>query len=155
MKRRSLLSLGVGLPLSAPAQVFRWPQRAVRVVIPSVPGGPLDHAARMTADKLGARLGQPFVVLNRLGAGGTIATNFALEHAADDHLLLLTVSPLVLVAPLLFKAALRDPLSAFAPVGGLGRVSPRWEARKHLRLRVGRSGRPDVGDWFESLGFWN
>jgi tripartite-type tricarboxylate transporter receptor subunit TctC len=124
MKRRSLLSLGVGWPLAAAPQSTRWPQRAVRVVIPSVPGGPLDHAARITADKLAARLGQPFVVLNRPGAGGTIASNFALENAADDHLLLLTLSPLVLVGSLLFKAARRDPLSAFTPVGGLGRVSP-------------------------------
>ena len=51
-----------------------WPTRAVRVIVPFAPGGGTDLVARMTAQKLAERYGQPFLVENRSGAGGTLGS---------------------------------------------------------------------------------
>jgi tripartite-type tricarboxylate transporter receptor subunit TctC len=51
--------------LSAPAAAQNWPERAVRLVVPYPPGGNVDGAARIIANKLQEKLGQPFVIENK------------------------------------------------------------------------------------------
>src|SRR5215813_12875859 len=75
--RRRLLQLGAGAAvLAAPrlAQSQNWPARPVRIIVGLAPGGGTDIVARLTAQWLSDRLGQPFVVENRPGANGNIAT---------------------------------------------------------------------------------
>lgn len=85
-----ILALGVSgiFPASAAAQA--WPQRIVRFILPLGPGSGVDIGARLFADRLSMRWGQPVVVENRPGGDGLVAIGaFAAAH--DDHVLL--VSP--------------------------------------------------------------
>ena len=59
--------------LSTPADAQQWPARQVRLIVPYPAGGNVDSAARVIADRLQAKLGQPFIVENKAGAGGLIA----------------------------------------------------------------------------------
>lgn len=83
-----LLTLALGV-VGANAQ--SWPQRPVTMVIPYPPGGNVDTQARVLSDKLTAKLGQPFIVQNKPGATGAIATS-AVAHADPDGYTLLFAS---------------------------------------------------------------
>lgn len=67
-----------------------WPVRPVTVIVPYPAGGPTDLLARVVAKKIGAGLGQTFVVDNRAGAGGTIGVAAAIRAAADGYTIALT-----------------------------------------------------------------
>ena len=91
MIRRTLLALAaslIGLP--ALAQPDAWPSKPVRIVSPFPAGGTSDIMARMLAEALAKELGQPFVVDNVGGAGGTIGTLRAVKVAPDGYTLLQT-----------------------------------------------------------------
>ena len=85
----SLLTTSV-LPLAASAQSAEWPTRPVRVIAPAPPGGSLDRLTRMLCEDLAKSLGQPFVVDNRPGAGGTIGSAFAASAPADGYTVLMS-----------------------------------------------------------------
>lgn len=80
-------SVSVTLPGAASAQA--WPQRSVKVIVPLGPGAGADITARLLADRLQAKWGQPVVVENRPGGDGTVAVT-AFTSAQDDHTLLLS-----------------------------------------------------------------
>ncbi|TMH28428.1 MAG: ABC transporter substrate-binding protein, partial [Betaproteobacteria bacterium] len=115
MWRIVLLSLlGVALaPDKAGAQSY--PSRPVRVVVPASPGGGSDLTARMLAPGLGAELGQPFVVENRVTSGGIVGTQQVAESPPDGHTLLGTFDTFA-TNPYLYKNLRWDPLRDFAPV---------------------------------------
>ena len=73
----------------AVAQTPAYPTRAVRIVVPYGPGTAPDLIGRVISEQLGKRLGQPFVVENRVGAGGKIGTEIAASAAPDGYTLLL------------------------------------------------------------------
>jgi tripartite-type tricarboxylate transporter receptor subunit TctC len=66
-----------------------WPARSVRIVVPFTPAGTTDVAARILAERLQARLGQPFTVENRAGAGGNVGTDFVTKAEPDGYTLLM------------------------------------------------------------------
>src|SRR5690554_4789408 len=66
-----------------------WPTRPVTVISPYNPGGTTDVVARLVASHLGQKLGQPFVVENRPGAGGQIGVNATIKAEPDGYTLLL------------------------------------------------------------------
>jgi tripartite-type tricarboxylate transporter receptor subunit TctC len=74
------------IPASAHAQA--WPTRPVRLIAPYPPGGVIDLYARLIGQVLSERLGQPFVIENRSGAGGNIGTEAAARAAPDGYTLL-------------------------------------------------------------------
>ena len=81
-----MLLLGaLGIPAQTSAQ--DWPTRAVRVIVPFAPGGGTDLVARMTAQKLAERYGQPFLVENRSGAGGTLGSEVVAKARPDGYTL--------------------------------------------------------------------
>ena len=100
MKRRSLLA---SLPLVAAAPFAlaqpAWPTKPIRMVVPFPAGGATDLLARAIAQGLGSGLGQPIVVDNRPGAGGTLGSSEVARAAADGHTLLMATSSTHAIAP--------------------------------------------------------
>jgi tripartite-type tricarboxylate transporter receptor subunit TctC len=93
MHRRTLLMTAGAAALALPGAAQPvWPSRPVRVVVPFPPGGSNDAVARPLAEALARVLGQPFVVDNRGGAGGTIGAAEVARAPADGHTLLVTSS---------------------------------------------------------------
>jgi tripartite-type tricarboxylate transporter receptor subunit TctC len=113
LDRRSLLAAAL-LPGVARAEEA-WPARPVRLVIPFGAGGPIDTIGRMIAEQLRDRLGQPFVIDNRPGAGGSIGIRTAVQSPPDGSVLLLTSASLASV-PALYPGQGLDPRSAMTPV---------------------------------------
>lgn len=94
-----------------------WPNRAVKIVVPYPAGGVTDAVARMLAEELRPHLGQPVVVDNRAGAGGTIGMD-AVAKADDGHTLAFAaISPLTL-NPHIMKVQY-DPMKDFAAVASV------------------------------------
>jgi tripartite-type tricarboxylate transporter receptor subunit TctC len=104
----------VGAAQKDPA-ASRFPERPVRFIVGQAPGGNADFVARLLAAELGKRLGQQFVVDNRAGASGIIATELAVRAPPDGHTLLL-VSSTFAVNPSIYKKLPYDPLKDLTPL---------------------------------------
>jgi tripartite-type tricarboxylate transporter receptor subunit TctC len=120
ISRRDLLrALGSAsvLALAPHAARAAYPERPVRLIVPFAPGGNADIVARLVGQHMGEALGQPVVVENRAGAGGSIGADYV-AHAAPDGYTLLTGSngPLT-VSPFVQAKLGYDPLKDLAPVG--------------------------------------
>jgi tripartite-type tricarboxylate transporter receptor subunit TctC len=125
LPRRSFLQLAAGaaalsaLPHIARAQAY--PSRPVRIIVAVPAGGPIDLAARLMGQWLSERLGQPFVVENRPGAGNNIGTEAVARAPADGYTLLVTAAAAAINATLFPKLSynfLRD----FAPVASINHI---------------------------------
>jgi tripartite-type tricarboxylate transporter receptor subunit TctC len=92
-----------------------YPNRPVRVIVPWPPGQATDIAARVVAERLQAALGQPFVIDNKPGAGGSIGTDAVVKSAADGYTLLAASSGPVSIMPSLQKIPY-DPQKDLAPI---------------------------------------
>jgi tripartite-type tricarboxylate transporter receptor subunit TctC len=97
----------------------RYPDKAVRIVLPFAAGGVADITARIVAEKLGDRLGQRFYVENQPGAGGIAAARTVIASPPDGHTLAL-LSNGTAVSVSLFKKLPFDPLKDFEPISSLG-----------------------------------
>jgi tripartite-type tricarboxylate transporter receptor subunit TctC len=113
MKKIALLFCALALSGAAFAQAY--PNRPVKVVIPWPPGQATDLAARIVGEKLSQQLGQPFVMENKPGAGGSIGTEIVAKSAPDGYTLLAASSGPVSIMPNLQKIPY-DPLKDLAPV---------------------------------------
>ena len=111
----------VAVVTNAGAQTY--PDRPVKVIVPTPPGGPVDVIARITANYLQGALGKGFVVENRAGAGNTIGSKDAAEAAADGYTLLYSSASGLVIAPLLHHDAGYDPLKSFDPIALVGASS--------------------------------
>jgi tripartite-type tricarboxylate transporter receptor subunit TctC len=99
-----------------------YPDRPVRVVVPFPPGGAPDLVARALATRLAARLGQPFVVENRSGAGGNIAAEAVARAAPDGHTLFASSDGPLVINPNVYESVPFDTLRDFAPVSLTAKV---------------------------------
>ena len=102
-----------------PADAQPYPARPVRIVVPFAPGGAVDLVARTIAPRLNEALGQPVIVDNRSGAGGTIGTDIVAKARPDGHTLLVA-SMGVAVNAVLYPKLPYDTLKDLAPVTTLG-----------------------------------
>jgi len=117
MHRRALLALAATLPAGA-AQAA-WPERPVTLMVGYGAGGATDVIARALAERAGSLLGQPMVVLNVPGAGGTLASDRTAKAAPDGQTILLIANAHV-VAPGLYASLPYDTVGDFAPVAFIG-----------------------------------
>jgi len=110
------------LVLATAAAAEPYPDRPVKVVVGFAAGGPTDVIARMVADRLSARLGKQFYVVNQPGAGSNTATGMVASAPADGYTLIV-VSTGFVVNPSLFAKVPYDPVKDFAPISIVA-VSP-------------------------------
>jgi len=96
-----------------------WPTKPIKVVIPFSAGGVQDALARSISDEMGKALGQPIIVENRVGAGGTIATGFVAKAPADGYTLVLAAASHNINASLYSKLSY-DPIKDFTGAAYLG-----------------------------------
>jgi tripartite-type tricarboxylate transporter receptor subunit TctC len=115
MKKLTLLASLLVTTGVALAQAY--PSKPINMVVPFAAGGPTDVVARRLADSMGKTLGQPVLVENKAGAGGTLGTNYVSKAAADGHTLLLMHIGFT-TAPSLYRKGLPyDVTKDFEPIG--------------------------------------
>jgi tripartite-type tricarboxylate transporter receptor subunit TctC len=119
-----MLLAAVGLAFQAPTAGAQttWPHKPIRAVVPYAAGSTTDIVPRVVLEQLALQLGQPIVVDNRAGAGGTIGAALVARSEADGHTLLINSSAHA-IAPSLYPALGYDPARDFAAVIPIG-VSP-------------------------------
>ena len=103
----------------AAAEAQQYPSRPIRLLVPFAPGGALDVVGRIVGHRLSEALGQPVVVDNRGGAGGTIGADIVAKAPADGHTLLVASVGLAVNA-VLYPKLPYDTLKDLAPVTMLG-----------------------------------
>ncbi|MEI8151955.1 MAG: tripartite tricarboxylate transporter substrate binding protein [Hyphomicrobiales bacterium] len=108
------LVLGVSTALAS-AQGF--PERAVKIIVPTAPGGSIDTTARVIAERLQAKWGEPVVIENRAGAAMRIGAEAVQKSPADGYTLLVAHDGTMAINPLVFADLPYDPQKDFVPLG--------------------------------------
>ncbi len=121
MKPRSLAALLVLLSASPNAWADAWPDRPIRAVIPFGAGSATDVIPRIVFERMAGQLGQPIVVENRGGAGGTIGAGLVAKAKPDGYTLL-TNSSAHTIASSIYSNLNYHPANDFAAVGSMGNV---------------------------------
>jgi tripartite-type tricarboxylate transporter receptor subunit TctC len=116
----ALLAIALGLAATT-AQAQAWPSKPIRMVVPFPPGGGIDTVARIVAPKMSEFIGQPIVIENRSGAGGTVGTEVVARAAPDGHMLLATFASHAMNATL-YRDLSYDTERAFAPISLIATV---------------------------------
>ena len=116
-----LVAAGMLLTLTAQA-ADPWPTRPIKIVIPFSAGGVQDTVARAISNELGAALGQPVIIENRPGAGGTVATSFVAKSAPDGYTLILAAASHHINGTLYSKLNY-DPVKDFVGAAYIGNSS--------------------------------
>jgi len=118
LRRQALAAAAATFAMPALAQPAWRPSRPIRAIVPFTAGGPTDVLTRMMSDPVQAALGQPLVVENRTGAGGSIGADLVAKAAPDGHTILVNDSAHA-VAPALVARLPYDPVTDFAGIGVL------------------------------------
>jgi tripartite-type tricarboxylate transporter receptor subunit TctC len=113
--RRLGFALAILLGTLAPAHAQNYPNRPIRLIVPFAAGGAVDVLARLLGGKLADQLGQPVVVENRPGAGGTLAADQVAKSPPDGYTILQNTNGAA-IAPALYKSLPFNAESDFAPV---------------------------------------
>jgi tripartite-type tricarboxylate transporter receptor subunit TctC len=125
LPRRQFLHLAAGAaalpPVSRIARAQSYRSRPVRIVVPFAPGGTFDIMARLIGQWLTEKLGQPFVIENRPGAGGNIGTESVVRAPADGYALLL-VGTANAISATLYEKLNFNFIRDIVPVAGIARV---------------------------------
>jgi tripartite-type tricarboxylate transporter receptor subunit TctC len=125
LPRRNFLHLAASAVALPAVSRFAWaqsyPTRPVRLIVGFTPGGPTDIAARLIGQWLSERLGQPFVIENRPGAGSNIATEAVVNSPPDGYTLLM-VSTSAAVGATFYRNLNFNLIRDIAPVAGIVRV---------------------------------
>jgi tripartite-type tricarboxylate transporter receptor subunit TctC len=105
--------------LTAPAAAQQFPSKPITLVIPYAAGGNVDISARVLQAGIGDALGQPIIIENRPGAGGTIAGDFVARAAPDGHTLFVGSNGPIMLGPMTMPKPPYQWDQAFAPVSSL------------------------------------
>ncbi|QKV55771.1 Bug family tripartite tricarboxylate transporter substrate binding protein [Comamonas antarctica] len=120
MKRHASRIAAAVLLLSPFAAYAEWPNRPIKIIVPFPAGNSSDVSMRILGEKLGARLGQPVVIENRIGAGGTIGTAAAAKATPDGYTLAMgSTGPLSIAQWLRPDSMPYNPAKDFAVLGAV------------------------------------
>jgi tripartite-type tricarboxylate transporter receptor subunit TctC len=123
MKWRLTILACVALALNAGVNAQTWPTKPVRVIVTFAPGGSSDIVARLMAAPMQAELGQPVIVDNKPGAGGTIGAQEAARAETDGYTLLLSNSAPISISPAMQDQPRYDPVKSFTHIAYIGSVA--------------------------------
>ena len=110
----AVAAIGIAFPMQSVAQ--QWPDKNVRILVPFPPGGGTDIQARLLSAEFQKRMGQNFIVDNRTGASGIIASQLAVDAPADGNTILFTSGSISVVATLFAKQMKFDVHKDLQPV---------------------------------------
>jgi len=113
-----------GLVMSGGANAQNWPQRPIKLIVPTGPGAATDVMARLLSDGVSRTLGQPMVVENMPGASGIVAHQAVARATADGYTLLFTNTSGMAINPVTFRQLPYDPARDFAPVAMVCSLGP-------------------------------
>jgi len=111
----------VGTPVWAQDDASNWPNKPVKWVVPFPPGGAMDAIARTLGEVASRKLGQPFIVENKAGAGGNIGADYVAKQPVDGYTLMITSIGMATNGALYNKLSY-NPIKDFAPVSLLAVV---------------------------------
>lgn len=134
--RPVIAALAIWVGLAAPAPAQDWPARAVRIIIPLGAGGGGDVFARLLADELQKRLGQPFLVENRPGGALNIGMRACAESAPDGYTFCITSSEPIVYNQFLYKTLPFNPATDFEPITNLFFNSVALVANSKLAIKT-------------------
>ena len=123
MLRRNLITaalLAAATPVAVLAQAY--PNKPVRLIVPFAPGGTTDIVARIVGDRLGRELGQPVVIENRAGGGGTVGADAVAKAAPDGYTLGVATVSTMATNPATNSRMPYDPAKDFTPIINLVNV---------------------------------
>ena len=154
--RQWMVSASVIVPLAAGMHVCAqtYPDRPIRLVVPYAPGGNLDITARIIGPPLAEALGQPIVVENNGGAGGTIGVDRVAKSVPDGYTLALGATGPITLAPILYAKNPYDTLTDLTPVGFVSNVPsvllvhpalPAKNVQEYIALAKARPGQVTLG----------
>jgi tripartite-type tricarboxylate transporter receptor subunit TctC len=112
---RRVFALVIALLSAAPAFAQSYPDRPIRIIVPTPAGGPVDVMARLIAGALPVSLGQNVFVENKPGAGNTLGSRLAAQAAPDGYTLMVSAASGLIMSPMIYSTAGYDA-SSFAPV---------------------------------------
>ena len=118
--QRALLTVFMACAFAQGAAAQAWPTKPLKLVVPFTAGGSTDVVARIVAEKLTPRLGQPVVVDNKAGAGGSIGSDFVAKSPADGYTLLVGTSSTLAIASHVYSKLPYSPTRDLSPVTLLG-----------------------------------
>jgi tripartite-type tricarboxylate transporter receptor subunit TctC len=154
MSRRSALQWAAAgaATLALPARAA-WPDKAIKIVVTFPPGGSSDVVARLMSEQLTKKLGQPVVVDNKPGAGGTIGGSFVAQSAPDGYTFMLSNTTPIALGPFTLDKLPYDPIEAFTHISYLGSAplvimaNPRASMTSvaDIEAAARKSGRVDFG----------
>jgi tripartite-type tricarboxylate transporter receptor subunit TctC len=98
------------------ARAQSYPDRPIRMIVPTPAGGPIDTMARLLGNALATPLGQTVVIDNRGGAGNTLGSRDAAHAEPDGYTLLFSSASGLVISPMLYKSIDYDPVNSFAPI---------------------------------------
>ena len=167
-RRRALQTLAAGAAAAvALPSLAAWPDKTLRIIVTFPAGGASDIVARVMAEQLARKLGQPVVVDNRPGAGGSVGGLVVSQAAADGYTLMLSNSTPVSIGPFALEKQPYDPVDGFTHIALIGTApcvvmanpaapiktitDVEAQARKTGRLDFGSGGPASIGHIYGEL----
>jgi len=115
--RAGLIAAGMACLLAGESIAQSYPLKPIQVVVPLASGSPPEIVARALSQKFAQSLGQPFVVIARGGAGGTVGAQFAAKAKPDGYTLLMGSVTSLAIGPVMFPNADFSAVKSFVPIG--------------------------------------